>query len=59
MNVRFIMGILTALCVMMMIQDLYGLEGYINHLRNSWVEIPWWVSGVFAALFTWLGHDES
>ncbi len=53
------MGAATALWVMMMIQDWYGLEGYIQHVRDHWIELPWWVGGAIAALSAWLGRDKT
>lgn len=59
MNRQFAMGAATALGVVMMIQDWYGLEVYIQHVREHWVELPWWVGGGIAAWCSWLGRDKT
>ena len=59
MNRQFAMGAATALGVVMMIQDWYRLEGYIQHVRDHWIELPWWVGGGIAAWCAWLGRDKA
>lgn len=58
-NRQFVMGAGTALWLVMMVQDWYGLEAYIQHLRDHWIDLPWWVDGVMAAWCAWLGLDKA
>jgi len=59
MNRQFAMGAATALGVVMMIQNWYGLEGYIQHVRDHWIDLPWWGGAAIAAWCTWLGRDKT
>ena len=59
MNRQFAMGAATALGVMMMIQNWYGLDGYIQQVRDYWIELPWWVGAAIAAWCAWLGREKT
>lgn len=59
MNKQFATGVATTLGVVMMIQDWYGLEGYIQHVRDHWIDLPWWVGGGVATGCAWLGRDKT
>lgn len=38
-------GMALAFCVMGFIQDWMGLEAYLIHVENHWIDVPWqlWV----------------
>lgn len=45
----------------MLIQDWMGLEGYIEYLREAWINLPWWVGASAAAMcvvFEFLRNGE-
>lgn len=51
---HFCYGVFFALSGTSMMQDWYGLEGYMALLRDRWIELPWWVSFAVVLLCTWL-----
>ena len=59
MNRQFFMGILAAFGTMMAIQDWYGLDGYVQMVRDNWIDLPWWVGFAVAVLATLLGRDKT
>lgn len=47
---RFTAGLISMACAISLIQDFYGLEGYISHLREHWTS-GWYT--VPLALIVW------
>ena len=35
---RFTSGVVCMACSMSLIQDFYGLDGYVERLRNNWID---------------------
>lgn len=56
MNKTFSCGAAAALGFMMAIQDWYGLDGYIQHVRDHWIELPWWVGASICVVATIAGN---
>jgi hypothetical protein len=52
-NRDLIYGALITALTSMTIQDYYGLEGYIEHVRNNWTTVSFPVSATVTAL-VWL-----
>jgi len=42
----FCLGVAFAFAMSMTIQDGFGLEGYIDLLRQNWIQLPWWVGAL-------------
>ena len=59
MSRHFYMGALAAFSIVAAIQDWLGLEGYIQHLRDTWIDLPWWISACTFVFAIWLGSDRS
>lgn len=55
-------GWAAGLCFMggfhMFVQDLMGLEMYIQYLRNHWVDLSWWVGFSIMVLGLYWGIKE-
>lgn len=49
LRTKFFAGIVFGCGVDMMVQDLYGLDGYITHLRADWINLSPWI-GFFVML---------
>ena len=55
-QVAFFQGMLFNALTVMLIQDWYGLEKYLEVAKEKWVNIPWWVWVPFIfAVLTWHG----
>ena len=48
---QFVSGCISTICAISLIQDWYGLEGYIAHLRDYWVDSAYTVP---VAVIIWL-----
>ena len=52
------MGALAAFSITAAIQDFLGLEGYIQHVRDTWINLPWWISACIFLFAIWFGNDR-
>lgn len=56
---RFWSGALFVIGVDMGVQDLYGLEGYIAHLRADWITLsPFWGFAIAFVALVFYGVTE-
>lgn len=51
---HFWCGLWAAIGIIMAYQDSLGLEGYIERVRQGWVELPWGVGALIAIIAIWV-----
>lgn len=58
MTFSFWCGFMTEAGISMAVQDWHGLEGYIEFLREHWINFHWLVGAsiAFIALFIYMGR---
>jgi hypothetical protein len=45
-HLDFTCGVIAAIGFTMAVQDWYGLDSYIEHVRAGWVQMPWFVGAI-------------